>query len=583
MKMMTTRVASGGIQLHVVAYGDSRKTPIVLVHGYPDNNQVWKPVAELLAKKHFVIAYDVRGAGQSDVPTRVSDYRMELLAQDLAAVVDAVIPGRRFHLAAHDWGSIQSWESVTTDRLKPRIASFSSMSGPSLDHASHWIRARTFNLSPVAKARVMKQLLSSWYIGFFQLPVLPAATWQAGFGKLWPSYLEKREGVVEPEANPTQTEDGKQGVQLYRANFRNKLINPELRHAVCPVQLIVPTKDNYVSTQLFEDLPQWVPELYRRDINAGHWVLLSKPDLIAGYISEFVAGVEAGEMSGALQRARVRPQRQSLPLSGQLAVITGAGSGIGRATAIKLAREGADIVAVDINDESAAQTVKLVEALGATAWHKVVDVGSAKAMESLANWIEKDLGGASIVINNAGIGMAGGVLDTSAADWEKLLKVNLWGVIHGSRLFAQQMVSAQRAGHIVNVASAAAFGPNRKLAAYSTSKAAVYMLTECLRAELADKDIGVTAVCPGFVATGIATSTVYAGMSDEEQQQKRTRADALYKRRNFSPDTVADAVFNAVQKNKGLALVGAEAWITRLLSRFAPGASRMIARIDITP
>lgn len=583
MKMMTTRVASGGIQLHVVTYGDSRKTPIVLVHGYPDNNQVWKPVAELLAKKHFVIAYDVRGAGQSDVPTRVSDYRMELLAQDLAAVVDAVIPGRRFHLAAHDWGSIQSWESVTTDRLKPRIASFSSMSGPSLDHASHWIRTRTFNLSPVAKARVIKQLLSSWYIGFFQLPVLPAATWQAGFGKLWPSYLERREGVVEPEANPTQTEDGKHGVQLYRANFRNKLINPELRYAVCPVQLIVPTKDNYVSTQLFEDLPQWVPELYRRDINAGHWVLLSKPDLIAGYISEFVAGVEAGEMSGALQRARVRPQRQSLPLSGQLAVITGAGSGIGRATAIKLAREGADIVAVDINDASAAQTVKLVEALGATAWHKVVDVGSAKAMESLANWIEKDLGGASIVINNAGIGMAGGVLDTSAADWEKLLKVNLWGVIHGSRLFAQQMVSAQRAGHIVNVASAAAFGPNRKLAAYSTSKAAVYMLTECLRAELADKDIGVTAVCPGFVATGIATSTVYAGMSDEEQQQKRTRADALYKRRNFSPDTVADAVFNAVQKNKGLALVGAEAWITRLLSRFAPGASRMIARIDITP
>ncbi len=583
MKMMTTRVASGGIHLHVVTYGDSRKTPIVLVHGYPDNNQVWKPVAELLAKKHFVIAYDVRGAGQSDVPNRVSDYRMELLAQDLAAVVDAVIPGRRFHLAAHDWGSIQSWESVTTDRLKPRIASFSSMSGPSLDHASHWIRARTFNLSPVAKARVMKQLLSSWYIGFFQLPVLPAATWQAGFGKLWPSYLEKREGVVEPEANPTQTADGKQGVQLYRANFRNKLINPELRHAVCPVQLIVPTKDNYVSTQLFEDLPQWVPELYRRDINAGHWVLLSKPDLIAGYISEFVAGVEAGEMSGALQRARVRPQRQSLPLSGQLAVITGAGSGIGRATTIKLAREGADIVAVDINDESAAQTVKLVEALGATAWHKVVDVGSAKAMESLASWIEKDLGGASIVINNAGIGMAGGVLDTSAADWEKLLKVNLWGVIHGSRLFAQQMVSAQRAGHIVNVASAAAFGPNRKLAAYSTSKAAVYMLTECLRAELADKDIGVTAVCPGFVATGIATSTVYAGMSDEEQQQKRTKADALYKRRNFSPDTVADAVFNAVQKNKGLALVGAEAWITRLLSRFAPGASRMIARIDITP
>ena len=306
MKIMTTRVASGGIHLHVVMYGDSKKTPVVLVHGYPDNNQVWKPVAERLAKKYFVIAYDVRGAGQSDVPLHVKDYRMELLAQDLAAVVDEVIPGRRFHLAAHDWGSVQSWESVTTDRLKSRIASFTSMSGPSLDHVSHWMRARTFSLSPLAKVKVLKQLLSSWYIGFFQLPVLPKATWEAGFGKLWPTYLAKREGVVEHEPNPTQTEDGKHGVQLYRANFLNKLINPESRHASCPVQLIVPTKDNYIGTQLFEDMPQWVPELYRRDINAGHWVLLSKPDLIAGHIAEFVAGVEVGEMSGALQHARVR-------------------------------------------------------------------------------------------------------------------------------------------------------------------------------------------------------------------------------------------------------------------------------------
>jgi len=145
------------------------------------------------------------------------------------------------------------------------------------------------------------------------------------------------------------------------------------------------------------------------------------------------------------------------------------------------------------------------------------------------------------------------------------------------------MVDGQRSGHIVNVASAAAFAPNRKLSAYSTSKAAVHMLSECLRAELADLDIGVTAICPGFVATGIATATVYAGMSETEQAKKRAKADAMYKRRNFSPDDVASAVFKAVQKNRPLALVGAEAWSTRLISRFAPGVSRLIARIDITP
>lgn len=583
MKVSQTRVNSNGLGLHVVLYGNSSKTPIVLVHGYPDNNLVWKPVAELLAKHYFVIAYDVRGAGQSDAPKRVNDYKMELLAQDLAAVVDQVIPGRRFHLAAHDWGSIQSWESVTTDRLKPRIASYTSISGPSLDHAAHWVRRRTMSLSPVAKAKVMKQLMNSWYIGLFQLPVIAPTAWEAGLGKFWPQYLKKREGVRESEHNPTQTQDGVQGVQLYRANFGNKLSNPQKRYAACPVQLIVPTKDNYVSTQLFDDLHEWVPELYRRDIRANHWVPLSHPAVIADWIAEFAAAVDSGNYSGTLQRARVHGERQHLPLTGKLAVITGAGSGIGRAIALKFAREGADIIAVDINLTSAEATCALVRESGARAWAKAVDVGSASAMAALAKWVAKEFNGADIMVNNAGIGMAGGMLDTSVADWEKLLGVNLWGVIHGSRLFAQQMIDGGRAGHIVNVASAAAFAPNRKLAAYSTSKAAVHMLTECLRAELSDKHIGVSAICPGFVDTGIAQATVYTGMSEEEQTKKRNKADAMYKRRNFSPDEVANAVFKAVQTNNPMALVGAEAWVTRLVSRFTPGLSRLIARIDIAP
>ena len=133
------------------------------------------------------------------------------------------------------------------------------------------------------------------------------------------------------------------------------------------------------------------------------------------------------------------------------------------------------------------------------------------------------------------------------------------------------------------MASAAAFAPNRKLAAYSTSKAAVHMLSECLRAELAEHDIGVTAICPGFVATGIANATVYAGVSEQEQAEKRARADALFKRRNFSPDDVAEAILKAVLHNPALTLVGAEAWGIRLLSRFAPALSRRVARIDLTP
>ena len=579
----TTTVTRQGVNLQAYTCGDSNKVPVVLVHGYPDNHSVWQPVAERLAKKYFVICYDVRGAGASDAPRKQADYRMNQLSADLAAVVDAIIPGRDFHLVGHDWGSIQSWESVTAEGpLKARIKSYTTISGPCLDHMGHWLRRHTLNLSPAAKAKVFKQALSSWYIGFFHLPVLAPGAWQGGLDKLWPQYLKHRENVHEPEANPTQGKDGKHGVQLYRANFRNKLINPEDRHAACPVQLIVPTRDNYVGTQLFDDLHHWVGQLYRRDINANHWVPLSHPDTIAAWIGEFVAGVESGKMSGALQHARVRPERQGLPLYGKTAVITGAGSGIGRATALRFAAEGADLVCVDINEDSAEATAEQARQLGAAAWSRKVDVGSAQAMQRLASWTEKELGGADIVINNAGIGMAGGVLETSTQDWDRLLKVNLWGVIHGSRLFARQMIDGHRKGHIINVASAAAFAPNRKLAAYSTSKAAVHMLSECLRAELAEHHIGVSSICPGFVATGIANSTVYAGLSDEQQAEKRAKADALYKRRNFSPDQVAAAILDAVLTNPALSLVGAEAWTTRLLSRFAPMLSRQVARLDIT-
>ncbi|KAA1175841.1 SDR family oxidoreductase [Marinobacter salinexigens] len=580
----TLRVPSGDTTLNVITYGDNRKVPIVLVHGYPDNHTVWQPVAERLAEKHFVITYDVRGAGESSAPKKQADYRIQQLSDDLRAVVDVIIPGKPFHLAGHDWGSIQSWESVTAGPLQQRILSYTTISGPCLDHMGYWLRNKTLNLSASAKAEVLKQLFSSWYIGFFHLPVLAPVAWQGGLDKLWPRYLKLREKVAESTPNPTQEKDGRNGVQLYRANFRHKLLNPEPRPAHCPVQLIVPTRDNYVGAHLFDGLHEWVPQLYRRDINANHWVPLSHPDRIAHWIGEFVTGVDSGNMPSALQHARVRPERFGLPLTGKTAVITGAGSGIGRATALRLAGLGADLVCVDINEDAAKDTARDVRALGAVAWSKQVDVGSAAAMQKLARWVEKELGCAEIVVNNAGIGMAGGVLDTSNQDWERILKVNLWGVIHGSRLFGQQMVDAHCAGHIINVASAAAFAPNRKLAAYATSKAAVHMLSECLRAELAEYDIGVTSVCPGFVATGIAQNTVYAGLSDEEQAEKRAKADSLYKRHaTFTPEDVAERICQSILHNPAISLVGPEALATRIVSRFAPTVSRMVARLDITP
>lgn len=304
--MRHTVTASDGVRLQARSLGDASLPALVLVHGYPDNHRVWLPVAERLADRFHVVLYDVRGAGESARPARRDGFRLEQLGRDLAAVVDAVIPGRDFHLAAHDWGSIQSWESVTTERLRGRLLSYSSISGPCLDHAAHWMRKRLLTTDPGLLRQGLGQLASSWYIVMFQLPLLAPLAWKAGLGRLWPQYLETREGVREPHPNPTQTEDGATGVELYRANFLPKLLKPEARHAHCPVQLLVPRGDNYVNTDLFDDLTDWVPELFRRDLDASHWVPLSDPDGIAAAIADFACAVAAGTHHDTLAHARVR-------------------------------------------------------------------------------------------------------------------------------------------------------------------------------------------------------------------------------------------------------------------------------------
>lgn len=284
----TTQVASGDITLQVVTYGDPQRTPVVLIHGYPDNHRVWQGVARPLADRYFVITYDVRGAGASSVPARRSDYRLAALVEDLQAVVDQVIPGRAFHLAGHDWGAIQGWEAVATVTLQPRILTYTTISGPCLDHVGYLIRRKATSLSLADKAKVVRQILSSWYIIAFHVPMLAPVAWQTGLGNWWPRYLEKREGVSERSVNPSQAQDGRFGIQLYRANIFQKLMRPEKRYAACPVQVILPTRDNYVGEQLFDGLEEWVPELTRSTINAGHWVLLSNPEETAERIRGFI-------------------------------------------------------------------------------------------------------------------------------------------------------------------------------------------------------------------------------------------------------------------------------------------------------
>ncbi|MEU1467171.1 SDR family oxidoreductase [Streptomyces sp. NPDC005761] len=577
------RVTTGGIDLCVVELGDTALPTIVLVHGYPDSKEVWTQVARQLAEQWHVVLYDVRGHGRSTAPVPLrGGFTLEKLTDDFLAVVDAVSPDRPVHVVGHDWGSVQAWEFATVSRTEGRIASFTSMSGPSLDHFGHWIKQRMSRPTPRRVGQLLGQGAKSWYVYMLHTPVLPELAWRGPLGKRWPRILERLEKVPPGDyPTPSLPDDAAHGAWLYRDNVRSRLRRPRAdAFAHVPVQLITPTGDIFLSEQLYDGLDAWVPQLTRRSLPAKHWVPRTRPDQLASWIGEFVAANEAALQSGEPVRETAPKGAYAARFGGQLVLVTGAAGGIGRATAFAFAEAGARVVAVDLDAEGASRTAELARLIGApAAWAEAVDVGDEQAMEKLAAKVAAEYGIVDVLVNNAGIGISGSFLQTTAEEWKRVLDVNLWGVIHGCRLFGKQMADRGQGGHIVNTASAAAYQPSRALPAYSTSKAAVLMLSECLRAELAEKSIGVSAICPGIVNTNITATTRFAGADPAEEERLQKRTSKLYGMRNYPPEKVADAILRAVVRNQAVVPVTPESHAARFLARLSPGALRGLARL----
>ncbi|MGH3929298.1 MAG: SDR family oxidoreductase [Pseudonocardiaceae bacterium] len=562
--------ATDGVPLRVYESGQAAASTVVCVHGYPDDHSVWDGVAAELASRYHVVTYDVRGAGASGKPRSRPAYRLDQLADDLAAVVDVVSPDRPVHLLGHDWGAIQTWHAVTGPWLRGRVASYTSISGPCLDHAGRWFRARLRRPTPRALRELITQLVSSWYIALFQLPLLPELAWRTGLA-------QRSLALLEPTNTPAVS-DAVNGLALYRANMLTRLSHP--RTTDIPVQILAPQRDPFVSVALQTDVRQWVPDLAVRILPGGHWLPRTDPETVARATSELIDHTEGGPAPRALRRARVTGQRRGR-FEDTLVVITGAGSGIGRACALEFAERGAEVVVTDIDQQAVERTAVLARTLGPSAHVYPLDVSDGGAVEKFATVLRDAHGVPDIVINNAGIGMAGPFLDTTVADWERVIDVNLWGVIHGCRVLGGLLVEGGAGGTIVNIASAAAYLPSRALPAYATTKAAVLALSQCLRGELAQYGVGVVAVCPGFVHTNITNTTRFVGLDPTEERATQQRATALYSRRNFTPERAAREILRAVERNTAIAPVTPEAKIGLLASRLTPGLVRALARIKL--
>jgi NAD(P)-dependent dehydrogenase (short-subunit alcohol dehydrogenase family) len=216
--------------------------------------------------------------------------------------------------------------------------------------------------------------------------------------------------------------------------------------------------------------------------------------------------------------------------AGAKAVVTGAGSGIGRAFARELARRGGDVICADIDAERAAETVALIDRQGVGEGHPVhCDVSDRSAIELLGKQAQEIFGGApTLVINNAGVGIGGKVVgDIGFDDWDWALGINLWGVVYGCEVFTPMLREAGRGG-IINVASAAGFAAAPSMAAYNVSKAGVMSLSETLAAELDGTDVAVTVLCPTFVKTNVFRDgrITPRSMSLSEQLARRTGLSA---------------------------------------------------------
>ncbi len=264
-------------------------------------------------------------------------------------------------------------------------------------------------------------------------------------------------------------------------------------------------------------------------------------------------------------------------LRGKTALVTGGASGIGRATALELARRGADLFLCDVNEAGLAETARAIEALGRRARTRRVDVADAEQMRAFADAVHAEVEAVDLLVNNAGVGLGAGLLDTTLEDWRWIVGINLMGVVHGLHFFAPRMVARGRGGHVVNVSSAAGFVAAEPLTAYSATKFAVLGLSEAIASELARHGIGVSAVCPGIINTPITTSSPMRGPG--ATAEARQRMVELYRRRNYGPERVARNILRAIQRNRLVAPISPEAWAMYWTKRLAPWAIRWLNRV----
>ena len=264
--------------------------------------------------------------------------------------------------------------------------------------------------------------------------------------------------------------------------------------------------------------------------------------------------------------------------TGKVAAITGAGSGIGRALALELARRGSEVALCDIDAAALAETVALCTPLGARVTSATIDVAERAAVYGWADRVVSEHGRVHLIFNNAGVSLVSGVETASYDDLEWIVGINFWGVVYGTKAFLPHLRAAGE-GHVVNISSVFGITAAPNHGAYNATKFAVRGFTEALRLELEATRAPVSATCvfPGGIRTNIARRARF-----RTSIEGTLAASAELSREQFerscrtTPAEAATAILRAVQRNRRRVLVGLDAHAIDLLVRSSPGGSQRI-------
>lgn len=260
-------------------------------------------------------------------------------------------------------------------------------------------------------------------------------------------------------------------------------------------------------------------------------------------------------------------------LKGRVAVVTGAASGIGRATAIELAKQGCDVAISDINEAGLKETAKQVAALGRKASIHVVDVADKAQMQAFPEAVIKEHGHVHIVVNNAGVSVTANFEHHSIEDFEWIMGINLWGVVYGCKYFLPYL-QKEPEGHIVNISSLFGIIGLPTQSSYAATKFAVRGFSESLRTELAPQHIGVTSIHPGGVNTNIVKS---ARVVDAQELGLKQKAEKFFEIVTIPPSEAAKAIVAGIKKNKPRVLITRETYVIDALKRVFPvGTNRIM-------